>query len=652
MSTIKFAGFATGTSVTIGGITVNAWGQVEGGGTVWDQPASAGVGVSLSVARSPIQVAPEAAFVSVTLSGFDVNSPTNVALADPTVRDKLYWWDFGHGEIATAPTKVIEMDTADGGNRTNSRYQVGPIGTHVYTTPDVTYTGRVAVYEPSSGKWGQGTFTFSTGNPDTYYSGSATLFVDTSGQHSNAPVGAQTFTDLATAFAALNAASTPHRIVLERGQTHNVASRLTYAPASGSTLSFRVEAAPGNGALPLINATQSSGADGDLFLDATFENANPSASSTVFSNLEMAGTWDTTDESGFWDVKLINLAGKSSEHAVVDSCDLHNANRCVSQTADITGVRNDRLRLLHNTRMYDWSDYGWFTDASRTAAVGCRFTQNPQSIVGGDKEDPHNNHGPMRGPFINEWIIHACDIFSATGWSAASGGGRAIQPGIRAFTANTSLTYGRFIVTQCAVESPGVCINPVAASSSTTAVPGNILIQQNVLVGGHQTDSIVASSTGNMTVRWNAMVLPDCARSLDFQGFVKGSNHVVHTSATVSGDIEVDENDFINLSSDSGVSWFNEDSAFTGSIEVDRNIVHQPSLVTPQVTYAPLSFTSMFTARYEGYRDEDGSAVDTATATPTSTPRVAAPATGSAALDVGGNQVAGAANLNEDYRAD
>lgn len=620
---------------------------------VWDQAADGGVTVGITIERAPsgLQVAPEFVRFKPTMSGFDTNvNQADTSAHQPALVDKYYFWDFGESYAYTAPTQVAAVDAVDGGDRTDSRYAIGFHGDHVYRDYTTTHTVRLAVYEPSSGKWGQATTTISTGNPDTLYSGTATLFVDTNGaggNYPNSPSGATNYDNLDSALTALNAASTPHRIVLERGQTHNRSSVFTFQPASGATVTFRIEAVAGAGAKPIINSTQSSGLDGALFADRTKNSAGGTSSSSVFKDLDLRSTWDTTTESGYWDCTLIDNLDFAGDHTVIDGCALSNCLRGVS----VTTISNaDRQLAVVDTTITDWSDYGiWGAAIGNGAILGCRIAQNVDALAGGPKDETHNNHGPLRFTDATALTVASCDLFSNTGWTTL-GSQQSIQPCLRSHT-STGGPGRRSVITHNVMEGANQCYNPAAANSSSNDHIQNTLVEGNLMVSGHQAQRVINLSNSGMRIRNNILVMANpTTRDRNPTEFVNG-DELAGTSSTDNntGPIVIENNDLINLTTSAMAVFNTEGTKFSGDVST-ANMIHEPNLGSPNTPYTPLSAVALITPRYKGYQD-DGQALQTNRATPASGGERQEPQTGSTALDGNGDQVVGAGGFTEDYTA-
>ncbi|MEP0964115.1 MAG: hypothetical protein ABJG75_20165 [Roseobacter sp.] len=613
MPTIAFQGFTIGSTVTIGGVTVNAWGQIEGGGSVWDQTPTPGVSVSVDMNRSDHRVAPEGVFFSPTLTGFATNTATNIANYDPSYHDKVYFWDYGESYDYVAPTQVVAMDAADGGNRSDSRYSLGPLGSHVFRTHGI-HTVRLAVLEPSTGRWGQAVLPVSVADPNDFYSGSTTIFVDQTGNYGNAPSGAQRFTSLTAAFSVLDAALTPHRILLERGQTHVIDSPLGYRPpTNASGISLRIEALAGTSARPVLQASSSfTSGRRALIEDASLQDANGIDNGAVISGIELHGTWDVTSETGNWGTDAINFSDNRSEHCVVDDCVIANVNVAIRTTNLSASGRSNRAYFVNDTIVSDWSNYGIFDgDSGQTSILGSRIAQNVDAITGGPKDDTHNNHGPYRAAAPNKTVFLSTDFFSSTGWSPINSV-LAVQPAIRWNTSAGVGSGAQLNMQSCAIESAGDPIVLSAANNSSNSRATNSIIEGSIVVGGFQATRLIGLTHGGVTLRNNVLIFPDTQyNATPIGGLSRGLDAFVASATNGDGNgtdatnlaapIRIYNNTLVNLSNMSTPHvWQDAIMGFSNvNTNLENNLIHAPNI---GAAYQGVRNSVAFIPRYRGYR--------------------------------------------------
>lgn len=623
-------GFKVGSSDIIDGVRVAAWqGIADTGRTIWDQDSSPEVSVRINTQRSDLRVAPEAMFCDLTLKGFDTNTLPE-GRYDRSYHDKYVWWDYGEGYTFSSPTNVLSLDAADGGARTNSRYSRGPLGSHVFRTPGM-YTVRVAVLEPPSGKWGYASATVTVGDPDTFYAGTATLFVDTTGVYANAPAGAQTFTSIGSAFTALDNAITPHRIVLERDQTHTVTSLLLFRPPSHANgVSLRLEARPGVGRKPII--TPSVGFSSEILIyDNSLRDTKGIDSGTVFVGIEFQGLWDVSNETGT-QINCLNFPDEGAANVVIDNCEFSNW----GLTLYLNGRTPNRLIALNDLSISDWGDYGMLDNSqSLVAIMGCGIIQNPNAQAGGPKDDRHNAHGPLRIAEPTKTNIWACDLFSSTGWSNYNSI-RAVQAALR-WNTSASVTGAKLNLHGCALESAYMALLVQAQNTGNPRDLVNALVEGNILVAGFQARSVIEACYGGTTARNNTLIFANTTHdSRPIGGLNLQKYGFFYLQGGASGNLDNEttpirlyNNTLINLT-EAVAPVFSDAIGFRLVTEAN-NLVHEPSIGTPNTPYAPLIEVPAFSCRYIGYRDEK-TPFDETYATPVDSAALWVPQLGSSAL--------------------
>ena len=661
MAAITPKKFVEGSDLTPDENIIDAWGQVPEGGTIWEEAPAPGVSVTINMKRSDHRVAPEAVFFDATLSGFDTNTAKRVQDYDPSYHDKVYLWDYGESYRYTAPTQVIAMDAADGGNRTDSRYSRGPLGAHVFRTPG-RHTVRLAVIEPSSGKIGFGVLQIAVGDPDTFYAGRNTLFVDITGSFRNSPPGAQRFRSLTSAFEALNAAVTPRRVVLESAQTHVIDKSLVFRPPANATgVSLRIEARAGSNARPAIRATESfSGSQ--LILDRSYFDGGRFDAGSIIKGLELRGTWDVTSQTGTWNIIGITFGDKKANHCLVDDCEIKNVNMGVRTINLSTKERNSRVNCVNDTIISDWSNYGWLdSEFAYTCILGSRFAQNPDAITGGPKDKRHNNHGPYRIGSPNRAVFLSSDFFSSTGWSRIKSI-QAAQPAIRWNTSPNIGAGAQLNMQSCATESAGTPLVLAAANSRENSRHMNALIEGTIAVGGFNARRLIGVSHGGLTLRNNVLVFSNTEYdATPIGGQARGPFAFVSTARNGDGDgtdatnlrapMNIYNNTLVNLS-DAGAADVYQDikMGFT-TWNVANNLIHEPNLDTPNTPYAPLAAIPAFKPRYKGYRP-DAETLYTAYENPSDSVSIWVPQIGSPALGAALNDPDACSDFRGNLRPD
>lgn len=630
--------------------------------TVWDQTAAGGTTVTITAERSSLQVNPEGFQFDVATTGFTSNLTAGVNTSyEAGVHELLVFWDYGDEYDYAAPTKVIEWDAADTGDRQNSRYSMGFVGSHTYRNAG-NYTIRVAVYDPATGNWGQGTFniggasadTPAIGDSATLYATSQTVFVSTSGDYTNAPAGALTTTDINSALDTMQNATSATRLILERGQTHTISGGRNFArylTSPDATLSNRIEANTGAGAKPILTISDAGfGPGGTLFNDASTAGDNPTVVfDTVFAGLDCRGLWDSTTETGD-SVNFLGSFGQSATYTLFDECDFTGWKIVFN-----CGQERSKIYTLNDTSATDWQLYGLSFDSSqssRAAFMGCRGAQNVNALAGGPTtpENSRNNQGPMRNAGSEKCLIWACDFFSNTGWTTR-GSLFDPQPAIRVLQ-NMTTAGKKCYIGACVAEGGGTILAAENSQEGNTDKLVNLNVYGNFFLASWQTGRGFGLNYSGVTFAGNTMVVPAVDRDSNgaplngADGFAMA--FIRHAPSGAGSDagaytqpVNVFNNTFVNLMADSDVTnppatCSLSDNAGNGSIVVtfSNNINHQPNLGTPVETHTNLTAAQVFTHRYNGYKDANVSIADGLRfLTPAASASTFTPSTGSTALD-------------------
>lgn len=632
-NTITFKGFQSVGQGTINDVTTTAWGEVSTQGegpSIWDEVQTPGTTVTINVIHSAHRVAPEGAFFTLTLSGFDTNT-LPVGRYDPSYNDKCVFWDYDDAYDFAAPAQVLAVDAADGGSRKNARYSRGPLGSHVFRSSGI-YTVRVAVLEPSSGKIGFGSVNVNVGDPDAFYSGRATLFVDTTQSYTNAPASAQLFRDIDDALAAMGNATTPHRVVLERAQVHTISSTFTYRPpAASSATSLRIESRSGNGAKPIVKAGPGIPDGGDLIFDNSLRRVSGSVDSgVVIQGIDFRGPWDPTSLSGR-SIDCFEFNGVySCKHAVIDACDISDWGLTFF-TRDNGGAVPDRTIFFNDISISGWKKCGFFGGFDSVLSfTGCGFVQDVDAVT---RQTPSTNSalGPIRISSARMCNFWACDLFSSTGWSRFNSI-LAVQPGLR-WNTSPAVTGAMLNMQACVVESGRLALSMKPQTRRQARRVANGVVEGNIAISGFQGDAVVHSAFGGMTYQNNVFVLasqknstPIGGQNQIIRGFVYFNGGAQADPANESAPVRINNNTFVNLTKVNAPPV--GDNIGMSNVIRRNDLIHQPTRGEP---YDGLVAISAFTPRYKGYRP-DTSTVYTDFANPAESGYLWAPQFNSSAL--------------------
>ncbi|MGB0903186.1 hypothetical protein [Halocynthiibacter sp.] len=641
--------------------------SVAANSPVWDYAqanADGGVSVTIDTNTSDYDVSPKPAHFQLTLTGFDTNTAGSTTVYDASYHDKRVYWDYGEGYTFTAPTQVIAADAADGGSRSNSQYSLGSLGAHLYRAVG-THTVRVAVYEPSSQKWGYATTTVSVTDIDTFF-GTDTIYVHPSGDYTNSQAGWTNVTTLAAAFSAHNGSNTPTRIVLENGQTYPLTTSYIFRPIGSDDEILYLTARDIAGTRPIVSV--SSIASDDAVITDRAKGNSTGKTGAVFRGVHFQGTWDTeaqTGEQAEFYRRFGESGSEGSKSAAFDRCSFDGFGKSLDLQNDVPGS----LVTLNDSTITNWGNFGIMSQGlygvDEISVVGSSISQNVDAVVGGpDNQQPVNNrHGPMRiakAPFT---ALLCSDFLSTTGWSGGGGGISAAQPAIRQGSglAGQSVPDGaRSMYYGSTFESPYIVVQPGAQNDTTFSNSINMLAEKCIFLAGAQARCVISHTHSGITLRKCALVFTAGARNINTigmtayqpQAFLQCISDTLGTGH-LDDPVIMEDCDLINLSNQAMVygEYQNTsgEAAFVFSdVRLNRNITSQPNLGSPTGTHNPVVSNVLAGGRYKGVRTNNGTLYAQFAHTVNDLQHLT-PQSGSSALNGSGDQIAGAADFAEDY---
>lgn len=621
---VSFFGFPTGDQVTIDSVTVPAWGMspTTPVTSIFDVTATAGTSVTISVERSPFQTAPEALKFDLSMAGFDTNTPATASQYDVTYADKQVFWRCRTNYNFTAPTQVLALDAADGGNRAAAGFGIGRLWEYVAQTPGEC-TFDVVVYEPSSGKIGKATRIVRVADPAVEFPTTQTIFVDTTGLYTNAPPGAQRRTSIGAALSLMEGqGTTKHRVMLERDQTHIMSSPVTVQAGSGATISnFRIEAREGAGAAPIVVDNTGQTNDRSIF----FENANRNAQVTAefcLSGVEFVGDHDPTDGSGrqanFLDVNIRQFSG---DYILVNNCIIRGFARAVTVSESTGGHPTRRITLCNNI-ITDWAHYGFFGgNQSQLAFLGNRIAQNVDAIFNLDASSPASlarSSGSVNGGWCvrvasaTRLVVRANDSFANQGWSGGYGATfRAGQAAWR-IMANGIPAWSRICITHNTFEGARFAAYLRPSDTSSPRNPTNALIEGNFMIGGFQGSEVFELAMGGTTFRNNQMVSAgdktasaDGGTNISPIAGIRYRNGGPDQNGNATIPVSIDSNSIINHATSAMRSKVS-DADITLNVSETGNLFHEPNTTFADTGDAPFVVTPAITPRFKGFRNNAG----------------------------------------------
>lgn len=562
-------------------------------------PAGAALALSATRVSGP---APLGVSFAATALGFGVDRPWH---------DLRYRWSFAD------PGSFAAIDGAVFGADRNLAY--GPWAVHTFAGPG-TYTVTCEA-RSRAGRVASTTVEITVTDEDAAFPGAQTLCVSTSGTFTAAPSGADTYTDIDSAIAAVPLTGDT-RILLRAGET--------FAPTTSiiekSDGQIRIGAFD-TGARPIINGTLSC----------------READSAVIHGIEVRNPYDAA--TGLGDKKGGLNGANLVSHFVVHDC-------VVGGCEDSISIGNWMQPKMAETIITDcsvtnWANFGlYLPDMYRGGVAGCSVRQKQDAVSGaGGRTDTTGadwaDHGPMRfGGDVERVYVGQCELFSNNGWS---GSGGAHQACIRWNTGGTDTAAGNF--DRILAEGGYEILQTYANGGSSSAGAQDVIIDKCYFLASSNTRAIVGLGGGTTTLRNSILVRGD--HPDDSAELGPGYRHLIairDSNGPVPADvldlpINIYCNTLVDLSDEGFEDMVADLGASPYNVTEENNIRHRPNTtgVTAITTYAPLKTSpALFTPLYDGLRYASGETVptvDTTYATPPGTPASFEPLSGSAALN-------------------
>lgn len=615
---IGFQGFAAGADVVLS--SDGAAGATGAGGWPAQAQGSAQQSAQIILRRSQLQVAPEGINFELVLSGFDTLGPVGGGdVYDPQFHDIYYVWDFGdEGAVFTAPEHVPEAHK-------NANRGYGPLASHTYQTAG-TYTVRCLVIEPSSGKTALAERNVTVGDPDVLFAGNRTIFVSTDPSFARAPEGARKVATGDEAYnlqGTLQSASPGHfyRIMFDRDVAHDW-HRPSIMRIRDNYKNVYLCHSPGSGTPGVIRCSNTSGHS--FFEDELTRNSPGIDKDVVVDGLNINGYFDVTQEvmggpyaeihkggQAFWSIR----SPQSATYILFNNVTAGGFNTLFTSAGRHQNGSDTLTLIFNNVAITSWSNFGVFeVEPGFTAYTGCLIRQDPLALSGGAKNGlGHNEHGCVRIQLAGKCVMQSCDMFSRNGWFENSRGIHTPQPCVR--WNQSADPRGHLNMQACALESAGRVIESGTDGVQSPGVtPNNILIDKCAVVAGvFALDAMITQHSG-ITIR-NCVVAYGGDRSIHG---AFGETDFVRLDARWTDPVylatpnKIYSNTFLNHHSDAQSQNGNASiathrlttvvGAEFSNTTVVNNVLHQPNLTTPDVTFAPLGMTSLFSPRYDDYR--------------------------------------------------
>ena len=364
-----------------------------------DTPAPA---ATITFDRSIHQVAPEGFNFQIELENFDTPGPSpETGDYDPQYHDIYFVWSFGEpGRTYDKPERLLPIHRL-----ANIGY--GPIATHTYDTPG-TYAITCDIIEPASGKTAQASVTITVGDASSISAGNQTLYVDPDGDFSEAPAGAETFTDIQTAFVVSQGRSQTGfcRMMLNNGKTF---PGLTGDQMRAGWRNLFIVSRDKDGPKPIVLCERLSPGSNrsSVFEDQTSNTGSfPLTKQTqlTFAHIDWRGVWDTKTETPDDNTNVNFLIHRTNRctYLNIHDCTASGFSTFIAdQSAEGTQPEGnfvrDHTNVFTDIMCTNWQNFAIYMDRwSSCGIVGCSFVQDVEAMSGGGKGLLHNEHGPIR----------------------------------------------------------------------------------------------------------------------------------------------------------------------------------------------------------------------------------------------------------------
>ena len=613
--------------------------------------------ITIMVARSLLEAGPEnIIFAADAGSGFGIPGPIGTGEGetfDQRLHDLDYEWDFGD---TTSPSTFSAPVNLPAEHNTTNR-ALGPVVAHTF--PPGTYTITCTITNPANLAQTVATTEVTVLNPDVVFPGTQTLFVGSNSSDPARPAGSAYYATFDAAAAVYLAASTPIRIVLQRGETHNYTP---WGSGTGTRQSLCLSAASGAGSRPVLKPF--TGTAGSFIFDADWD---PSKTKQITANgVDLINFWDATgsgsapgdsnwDNLGYFDNRFIQCNNNTPKHVGMYDCKIAGwQSGFVFQEDSSNGSTWVANFSTIDCVFTDWLDFPIFHTGPGNVQLGgglvmagCRAVQNVNATTGRGKGDPDNNeHGPIRVVGGYDCSIHQNEFFSNTGWSETGANVPAtitVQPCVRLNTGGD--WRSRSFLFQNMMEGANTSFSAGAATNAVVTCLMNGVAKYNIMLCGHQANSPCNVEYGGWTLENNlgirAAGVVERDLPLRFDAFLKVASPKASVGpGALAGRIVARNNTMVMLSADSREQVFVTAKPEWTNVQEADNLLHCPNTSSPITTYAPLA-SSNFTnadaatilARYLGYADpETPTTIYANTLHPTDSFKIWEPDTESSAL--------------------
>ena len=594
-------------------------------------PAAGTIDITVGT-RSTLMCAPDSIRFTPDLTSFSVApsaaAPTGGEIYDARLHDIVYLWDFGDSDDTwSAPVNTLDFWK-------NRNFAAGPIVGHVYRAAG-DYTVTLTAMELSSGKTWIGATSVSIVTADSKYPTVDTICVNKVGDadFTGAPTGASTVnidtldSSTGTWWSDHDEAGVPKRWLFKRGsEWTDMDIDFDSTVHHGLMLG-----AYGSGVDPIINVRNTGTGPHRGFRCLNHFTSTEVTPDIRIDQLRILGNFDPTTEN--------TVTSSADTNAGNGLFMLDVANICISQ-CEFTGFRNTAIYIdphlvayasnmhIDDTIMTDsGGSYPIYqapnvNDDTSYMITGSRIAQNPNACADTQMK------ACARINDAHQVYIGSTDFF-LTDYS---------QPSIKGLEQpNGDDNLINICGNTFEGGSQGIVLGQSSSAGVNRSSVHNIVVDSNVLLGAYSTQSVVLTFVTGVTVRNNLYAQPDLvSKQINCTG-IMDIDELAGYDATIVGAAPINcYNNTMHTDRTTGnggtpQAEYRDQSNFTGQNFVN-NIINAPSEASPQVLYAPLSSTALFTPRSIGYIDPTSFVLDGTLATPVGTMKTSVPTTGSDAI--------------------
>jgi len=466
-------------------------------------------------------IAPGAVELEATAwAGFDSSAPSGNDYDERLHNIEYFWSITGPGDFSARSDLNVPSSPAVFRDLSKQR------GPHVLfpVTTAGSYTWTLFAVEMTSGKTTTETGSFTAVSEASAFPTTQTICYSPDNNFTDAPSGSQQITTLAALNTAIDAATSPFRILLRRGETY-----------AGSDMALTIPSDFPN----FRSGTYQSGADPVVsapFTGSFFEYPSGSTGQkhVWVGPLSWEGRWDSANERGYVDdVKAVDCNGATGTLVMYGVT-----------TDGITNPWNaslaaDSLVAYVSCSATNWSGFGMLNGTSgnntnrRLAFIGSALF-DPAGTVDGDfgrKGSGEYEGGLCHGAPSNGWairianyptiILQHCEMVNTKGYLSDTYPFH--QPVFRANTDNLSGIFNS--IAYCVFEGG----TDIIALNGVDGTVQNILVDSNLFVASGATQSFIKTGPTGLTFRNNMFL---CFTTRQVHTSVNGPNVLARSNDT------------------------------------------------------------------------------------------------------------------------